>query len=257
MAEGTGLMAVMQLAGRVQAKRAALLGAAAATATAMTVTASVPNAPAPRPVVVPSSHPAVNLSAFTTPFPKPGVWPDITGGLGNAVYNQVQNGIDALAPAIVQALSGLGGLSGLNLTNLINQLPKNLLSQILDALPIQLTPLLNAALGPLITGALVPLLQGLQLMDAQGNITLSGLLDVLGINLSNILDLSNLNIPGVKIVTAGPVFSLLKIAGLDLGWTPGTANAIANAINNTQYLDVGAMGLLNTVLSRASQLPAL
>ncbi len=250
-------MAVTQLAGRVQAKRVALLGAAAATATAVTVTASVPNGPAPRPVVVPSSHSAVNLSAFTTPFPKPGVWPDITGGLGNAVYNQVQNGIDALAPAIVQALSGLGGLSGLNLTNLINQLPKNLLSQILDALPIQLTPLLNAALGPLITGALVPLLQGLQLMDAQGNITLSGLLDVLGINLSNILDLSNLNIPGVKIVTAGPVFSLLKIAGLDLGWTPGTANAIANAINNTQYLDVGAMGLLNTVLSRASQLPAL
>lgn len=223
----------------------------------MTVTASVPNAPAPRPVVVPSSHSAVNLSAFTTPFPKPGVWPDITGGLGNAVYSQVQNGIDALAPAIVQALSGVGGLSGLNLTNLINQLPKNLLSQILDALPIKLTPLLSAALGPLITGALVPLLQGLQLMDAQGNITLSGLLDVLGIKLDNILDLSGLNIPGVKIVTAGPVFGLLKIAGLDLGWTPGTENAVANAINNTQYLDVGAMGLLNTVLSRASQLPAL
>lgn len=250
-------MAVTHLAGRVQAKRAALLGAAAVTATAMTVTASVPNPPAPKPVVVPSSLSPVNLSAFTTPFPKPGVWPDITGGLGNALYNQAQNSIDALAPAIVQALSGIGGLSGLNLTNLINQLPKNLLSQILDALPIKLTPLLSAALGPLITGALVPLLQGLHLVDAQGNITLSGLLDVLGINLSNILDLSHLNIPGVKIVTAGPVFSLLKIAGLDLGWTPGTANAVANAINGTQYLDVGAMGLLNTVLSRAGQLPVL
>lgn len=93
------------------------------------------------------------------------MWPDITGGLGNAVYNQVQNGIDALAPAIVQALSGVGGLSGLNLTNLINQLPKNLLSQILDALPIKLTPLLNAALGPLLTGAVVPLLSALGIMD--------------------------------------------------------------------------------------------
>lgn len=80
---------------------------------------------------------------------------------------------------------------------------------------------------------------------------------MLGIKLDNILDLSGLNIPGVKIVTAGPVFSLLKIAGLDLGWTPGTENAVANAINNTQYLDVGAMGLLNTVLSRAGQLPVL
>ncbi|MCT7368327.1 hypothetical protein [Mycolicibacterium llatzerense] len=221
----------------------------------MTVTASVPNPPAPR--VVPSSHSAVNLSAFTTPFPKPGVLPDITFGVGNAAYNLAQSGVEALLPPLVQALSGIGGLSGLNLTNLINQLPKNLLSQILDALPIKLTPLLNAALGPLLTGALVPLLSALGIMDPQGNVTLSGLLDVLGIHLDNILDLSDLKIPGVNIVTAGPVFTLLKIAGLDLGWTPGTANAIANEINNTEYLDVGAMGLLDTVLGRAGQLPVL
>lgn len=221
----------------------------------MTVTASVPNAPAPR--VVPSSHAAVNLSAFTTPFPKPGVLPDITFGVGNAAYNLAQGGVEALLPPLVQALSGIGGLSGLNLTNLINQLPKNLLSQILDALPIKLTPLLSAALGPLITGALVPLLSALGIMDPQGNVTLSGLLDILGIHLDNILDLSDLNIPGVNIVTAGPVFTLLKIAGLDLGWTPGTANAIANAINNTDYLDVGAMGLINEVLDRASNLGGL
>jgi len=221
----------------------------------MTVTASVPNAPTPR--VVPSSHSAVNLSAFTTPFPKPGVLPDITFGVGNAAYNLAQGGVEALLPPLVQALSAAGGLSGLNLTNLINQLPKNLLSQILDALPIKLTPLLNAALGPLLTGALVPLLSALGIMDAQGNVTLSGLLDVLGISLDNILDLSGLDIPGVNIVTAGPVFTLLKIAGLDLGWTPGTANGIANAINNTDYLDVGAMGLINEVLDRASNLGGL
>ncbi|WP_212807903.1 MULTISPECIES: hypothetical protein [unclassified Mycolicibacterium] len=221
----------------------------------MTVTASVPNAPAPR--VVPASHSAVNLSAFTTPFPKPGVLPDITFGVGNAAYNLAQGGVEALLPPLVQALSAAGGLSGLNLSNLINQLPKNLLSQILDALPIKLTPLLNAALGPLLTGALVPLLSALGIMDAQGNVTLSGLLDVLGIRLDNILDLSNLDIPGVNIVTAGPVFTLLKIAGLDLGWTPGTANAIANAINNTDYLDVGAMGLINEVLDRATKLGGL
>ncbi|BBZ56504.1 ATPase AAA [Mycolicibacterium phocaicum] len=207
--------------------------------------------------MVPSSHSAVNLSAFTTPFPKPGVLPDITFGVGNAAYNLAQGGVEALLPPLVQALSAAGGLSGLNLTNLINQLPKNLLSQILDALPIKLTPLLNAALGPLLTGALVPLLSALGIMDAQGNVTLSGLLDVLGISLDNILDLSGLDIPGVNIVTAGPVFTLLKIAGLDLGWTPGTANAIANAINNTDYLDVGAMGLINEVLDRASNLGGL
>lgn len=189
----------------------------------MTVTASVPNAPTPR--VVPSSHSAVNLSAFTTPFPKPGVLPDITFGVGNAAYNLAQGGVEALLPPLVQALSGIGGLSGLNLTNLINQLPKNLLSQILDALPIKLTPLLSAALGPLITGALVPLLTGLGIMDAQGNVTLSGLLDILGIHLDNILDLSDLNVPGVNIVTAGPVFTLLKIAGLAPGTGPGLDRA--------------------------------
>lgn len=221
----------------------------------MTVTASVPNAPAPR--VVPSSHSAVNLSAFTTPFPKPGVLPDITFGVGNAAYNLAQGGIEALLPPLVQALSAAGGLSGLNLTNLINQLPKNLLSQILNVVPIGLEPLLDAALGPLLTNALVPLLKALNIMDAQGNVTLGGLLDVLGIHLDNILDLSDLNVPGINIVTAGPVFTLLKIAGLDLGWTPGTANAIANAINNTEYLDVGAMGLIDTVLSRAGQLGGL
>lgn len=221
----------------------------------MTVTASVPNPPAPK--VVPSSHSAVHLSAFTTPFPEPGVLPDITFGVGNAAYNLAQGGIEALLPPLVQALSAAGGLSGLNLTNLINQLPPNLLSQILDVIPIGLEPLLQAALGPILTGALVPLLKALNIMDADGNVTLSGLLDVLGISLDNILDLSGLDVPGVNIVTAGPVFTLLKIAGLDLGWTPGTANAVANAINNTDYLEVGALGLINEVLDRAGNLGGL
>ena len=82
----------------------------------MTVTASVPNPPAPR--LVPSSHSAVNLSSFTTPFPKPGVLPDITFGIGNAAYNLAQGGIEALLPPLVQALSAFGGFTGLNLTNL-------------------------------------------------------------------------------------------------------------------------------------------
>ena len=219
----------------------------------MTVTASVPNPPAPR--LVPASHSAVNLSSFTTPFPKPGVWPDITGGLGNAAYNLAQNGIDALAPAIVQALSAAGGFSGLNLTNLLNQLPKNLLTQVLNALPIQLGPLLSAALPGLLQPLVAPLealLQTLGLMDGQGNIRLGGLLGILGINPDNLLDLSGLANPlGVNIITAGPVFSLLKIAGVDLGWTPGTANAVANEIINTPYLPVNALKLLNNVLGAA------
>lgn len=97
-------------------------------------------------------------------------------------------------------------------------------------------------------------------MDGHGNIKLGGLLSILGINLDNILDLGGLNVPGVNIITAGPVFTLLKIAGIDLGWTPGTANAVANAINSTPYLPVKAFGegsLIDGVLYQASQLGGL
>ncbi|MGB8405974.1 MAG: hypothetical protein WCE30_18085, partial [Mycobacterium sp.] len=58
--------------------------------------------------------------------------------------------------------------------------------------------------------------------------------------------------PGVKIVTAGPLFTLAKMIGIDLGWTPGTATAVAKAIDGTQYLDVGVAGLVTTVLSKAA-----
>ncbi|OKH85523.1 hypothetical protein EB75_19310 [Mycobacterium sp. ST-F2] len=221
----------------------------------MTVTASVPNPPAPK--LVPASHSAVNLSAFSTPFPKPGVLPDITFGVGNAAYNLAQGGIEALLPPLVQALSAAGGLTGLNLTNLISQLPPNLLSQILNVIPIQVKPLLQAVLGPIapaLFGPLIGVLETIGLVDGDGNIRLGGLLGILGIHLDNILDLSDLNVPGVNIVTAGPVFTLLKIAGLDLGWTPGTANAVANAINNTAYLDVNAYTLLHNVVTLAGPL---
>ncbi|MDR3662858.1 MAG: hypothetical protein P4L86_21155 [Mycobacterium sp.] len=235
------------------------MSAAATTATAVTVAAAAPTTPAPKPVVLPTSSTGVDLSSFTSPFPPPGTLPDLTFGVGSAAYNLAQNTVDSVLPQIVNALNlgAIGSASGLSLTGILNQVPKNLLPQILNALPLNLTPLLSQALGPILTGALVPLLQGLGIMDHSGNVTLGGLLGLLGINPDNLLDLGGLSIPGVKIVTAGPAFTLLKMLGVDLGWTPGTENAVANAINNTQYLDVGAAGLLNTVLDKAAGLPLL
>jgi len=211
--------------------------------------------PAPHPVI---AHSVDLAASYNTLWPKPGALPDITGGLGNAVYNAGQNIIDTVLPAIVNAinLEAIGKSTGLNLTGVINQIPKTLLPQILDALPLNLEPLLEQSLG-LLGDALVPLLKGLGIMDSNGNVTLTKLLGLVGIDLDNLFNLGGLAVPGVKIVTAGPVFTLLKMIGIDLGWTPGTANAVAKAVDDTQYLDLGVAGLVNTVLDKAKVIPLL
>jgi len=240
-------------------RRAAVLGAATATATAVTLTAAAPAPPVHPPVLRPVVAHSVDLAAsYNTLWPKPGVLPDITAGLGNAVYNTGQNIIDTVLPAIVNAvnLEAIGKSTGLNLTGVINQIPKTLLPQILDALPLNLAPLLEQSLG-LVGDALVPLLKGLGIMDSDGNVTLTKLLGLVGIDLDNLFNLGGLAVPGVKIVTAGPVFTLLKMIGIDLGWTPGTANAVAKAVDDTQYLDLGVAGLVDTVLDKARVIPLL
>ena len=55
---------------------------------------------------------------------------------------------------------------------------------------------------------------------------------------------------GVKLITTGPPFTLLKLLGLDLGWVPGFPNSVANAINSTTYLDIGLKGLVSTLIDR-------
>ncbi len=59
---------------------------------------------------------------------------------------------------------------------------------------------------------------------------------LLGLDLSNPLDLSNLDTPGLNIVTTGPLFTLLKLLGVDIGWVPALPNSVADEINNTPYL---------------------
>ncbi|MGB8406687.1 MAG: hypothetical protein WCE30_21760, partial [Mycobacterium sp.] len=215
----------------------AVLGAATATATAVTMAAAVPAPVSPKPVLRPVITHSVDLSSYTSLFPGPGVLHDITNGLGTDVYDTGQNIINTVLPAIVNAigLEGIGNRTGLNLTGLINEIPKSLLPQILNALPLNLGPLLEQLL-PVVGGPLVGVLQALGLLDSKGNITLNNLLGLVGIDVNNLLNLGGLAIPGVKIVTAGPLFTLAKMIGIDLGWTPGTATAVAKAIDGTQYL---------------------
>lgn len=67
----------------------------------------------------------------------------------------------------------------------------------------------------------------------------------LGLDALNVL---NLNIPGVNVITAGPTFTVLKLLGVDLGWVPSLPNSVAQEINDSPYLQIGANAALNAIL---------
>lgn len=232
-------------------RRVAVVTAAAATATALTVGAAAPTPP-PRPEehYLRVVEQQVDLSAAVSPFGPPGSLSDVTGGSGQAAYNTFQEFIAAYERALAGV--NLAGGFGLNIETLLGQIPTAFLDDILGAIPIGLGSVLTPILGDLVTPLLINILDLLNITDAQGNITLSAVLGLVGLDLSDPLNLAGLNIPGVNIITPGEPFLLLKmLSGLDLGWTPGTANAVADAINQTPYLEVGVENLLDAVLDLA------
>lgn len=232
-------------------RRLAVVTAATATATAMTVGAAAPT-PMPRPEdhylrVVEQS---VDLTATVSPFGPPGSLADVTGGSGQSAYNTFQQFIAAYERAL--AGINLAGGVGLNLQDLLSSIPAGLLDEVLGAIPIDLRPLLAEVLPGALVTPLIDLLKLLRVVNTQGDVTLSGLLGLLGLDLSDPLNLAGLDIPGVKFVSAGEPFTVLKmLAGLDLGWTPGTANAVAEAINTTPYLSVDVENLLDSIIGLA------
>ncbi len=235
-----------------RAKRVAMVTAATATATAMTVGAAAP-APLPRPEehYLRVVEQPVDLTAGVSPFGPPGSLSDVTGGAGRAGYDSLQAFIEAYERAI--AGINIGGAFGLNIEDLLSKIPLAFLDDILGAVPIGLEPVLAPILGAA-TPLLIGILDLLNITDAQGNITLSALLGLVGLDLSAPLNLGALDIKGLNIITPGEPFTLLKaLAGLDLGWTPGTANAVAEAINSTAYLQGGAETLLDSVRGLAGE----
>jgi hypothetical protein len=233
-----------------RSKRIAVVGVATATATALTVGAAPPPPkPKPEPVVI---NKDVDLAAAFRPFTDPDQIPDLTGGLGTAAYDVSQQIADTLMRAIVENLnlSALGQAAGLDLQSILEKIPASLLEGVLGAVPINLVGVLGDTLGPILTPVLLGALTALGITDTSGNTTLIDLLGLLGLDLSDPLNLANLDIPGVKLITAGPPFTLLKMLGADLGWVPGLPNSVADAINGTTYLDIGLKGLLNTVIDK-------
>jgi hypothetical protein len=241
------------------AKKFAALGAAAATTTALTV-AVVPDSQADQ-----SREELLRLLADVRPFPAPDEIPDLTGGLGSAGYDLSQQFTDQLVRLIVENvnLSALAQTAGLDPASLVtgllegtlNQLVGGTLAGVLGQVPFapiqgsQLVPLLNGLLTPLVGQAVANLVDDQlggalagQLNTGSGG-TLGGFLDLLGVDLSSPLDLSGVDVPGVNVVTTGPVFTLLKLLGLDVGWVPALPNSVAQEINETPYLNVGLSGV--------------
>ncbi|MDT5015829.1 MAG: hypothetical protein QOD39_1989, partial [Mycobacterium sp.] len=186
-------------------------------------------------------------------FPEPDKIPDLTGGLGTAGYDLSQT----IAAAILEALTNninlmaLARAAGMDPLSLLQNMPTNLLMGILDSTPLNLMPILTKMLGLNVAdGVLLPVLQTLGISDGSGMSTINKFLGLLGIDLSDPLNLSGLDVPGLNLITAGPPFTLLKLLGLDLGWVPGLPNSVAAEVNNTEYLPVGVHGLLSTVLDR-------
>jgi hypothetical protein len=231
-------------------KKLVVVGAATATATALTIGAAPPAPPKPAPPSV--VHQNVDLAAAFRPFTDPSQIPDLTGGLGSAGYDFAQQIADMLLRALVEHvnLAALGKAAGLDLPSLLERIPASLLPGVLGAVPIDLGGVLLSSVGPVLTPVLLSALSALGITDSGGGTTLLNLLGLLGLNLSDPLNLSNLNLPGIKLITTGPPFTLLKLLGLDLGWVPGLPNSVADAINSTSYLDIGLKGLINTLIDR-------
>lgn len=148
------------------------------------------------------------------------------GGLATTVSNLVAQ--DLIGNLTTSLTSGLtGGLSGSALTN-------------------GLGGVLGTGLGGIVTDnlgdLLNPLLKAAGLEDASGNIGVGTLLNLAGLNLAN-LEASH----AISVTTAGPAFTLARLLGVDLGWTPGTETAIAKSVNDTAYLTLGTDTLKNVL----------
>jgi hypothetical protein len=243
----------------------ALVSAATATATALTVGVEPPPDPAKR-----QAADAVDLAAAIQLLPDSGqfpdgkAYPDLTGGLGTTVYNFGQTLADQLLRAIV------GGVSLTQFAQAAGIDPQSLVTTLLADIPANLVPSILTTIGTTvdlpILGSLSEVLSPAQLtlitnvldllgVDEVTDGTLTGVLGLLGLNLADPFNLSNLLTQdlGVNLITAGPTFTVLKLLGLDLGWVPGLPNSVAAEINNSPYLKIGLNGIVELAIDKLQQ----
>ncbi|WP_232375375.1 PE-PPE domain-containing protein [Mycolicibacterium baixiangningiae] len=247
-----------------RSKKIAAIGAATVTATALTVGVS----PAPKAEAASTrASDAVDLAADFRLFPPPQAIPDLTFGAGQAAYDVKNDFADFVFRSIFENvnLAAFAQAAGVD--------PQSILEQVLENLPLALltdpifvdllggiTLPLAAALGALPLLNEIPLLRDLLTdgLNAAGLNTIGGLLDIIGLDLSNLGDLTELGERvGVNIVTSGDVFTLLKVLGTDLGWVPTLPNSVADDVDETEYLGIGVDGLLDLVDNGVINIPGL
>lgn len=229
------------------------IGAATATATALTV--GTPPDPADQRTLAKLRTGDPELMAAINPWPAPDDIPDLTFGLGPLAYDGGQALADVLIRAIVEninlvAIANAAGISVEDLatqllTGVLNEAVGLALTQALGALPLE--SVLDGIVEALLPGATFRGVLKDALLEA-GVDTLGGLLGLLGYDLDDPLNFSNLNVPGLNVTTAGSAFTMLKLLGLDLGWTPALPNSVAADINNTEYLTLGTKQLVQKLL---------
>jgi hypothetical protein len=243
----------------------ALVSAATATATALTVGVEPPPDPAKRHAAdAVELAAAIQLLPDSGQFPDGKAYPDLTGGLGTTVYNFGQTLADQLLRAIV------GGVSLTSFAQAAGVDPQSLVNTLLADIPANLVPAILTAIGTTvdlpILGSLSEVLSPAQLtlitnvldllgVDEVTDGTLTGVLGLLGLNLADPFNLSNLLTGdlGVNLITAGPTFTVLKLLGLDLGWVPGLPNSVAAEINNSPYLKIGLNGIVELAIDKLQQ----
>jgi hypothetical protein len=244
-------MAVKHRKSTRRTKKIATIGAATATVTALTVGVAQP---AEANAAVVSRD--VNLQAGVSIFPPPDQIPDLTGGLGTQAYNLAQLYGAQLANAIVDniSLAGLAQALGLDpetqVNNLLNQALGGVLNGVIGSgLTVDAAPVLNQ-LG---LGAIVNLLGtlGVSTQIPVGQTIFS----LLGVDPNDPLAITDK--VGIRLITSGAPFGLLRLLGADLGWTPPFPNSVADQINSTPYLQVGLFGLLNAVGISTSEIDHL
>ncbi|MGV0714406.1 ATPase [Mycolicibacterium sp. XJ662] len=250
------------MGGRHRARRRAVRKfaskAAAVTAAAATATALVGVAPPPRsdPSTANVRSVDAELLASVNPWPSPGQIPDATAGLGSFGYDITQTVVDVVVRAVVENFDfgALAGIAGQGALGDPEALLTKVVGRLVGGIPIEVAPVLYELVGKDVTDTVIlPVLHFLGVTDAHGKTDLLTLLSVVGIDLSDLLNLGDLDVAGLNVVTASPLFAMLKMLGADLGWVPSLPNSVADGINGTDYFHVGSAGLVAALLDELGE----
>lgn len=247
-----------------RSKKIAVLGAATVTATALTV--GVGPAPKAQAAAVERTD-AVDLAADFRLFPPPAAIPDITFGAGGAAYDVKNQFADFVFRTIFDNvnLAAFARAAGVDPESILETVLGNLpLALLTDPIFVDLLGGLALPLGTLLNQ--LPLIESIPLLgvllnegiNEAGLTTIGGLLDIVGLDLSDPFNLTEVGGQlGLNVITSGHLFTLLKVLGTDLGWTPTLPNSVADEVESTEYLGVGIDGLLELADTGIISIPTL